>query len=199
MRVTSLQTGGMLDSLFAAAAAPARLGVTFSNGVPTFRLWAPTAKAVALNVYAGADAPLAATVAMTKDAASGVWSYSAPNALWTNQYYYTYNVKVLSRWASNALVDNTVTDPYSLSLNANGKRSFVADLASAALKPGGWDGHAIPKLDHPTDISLYELQVRDFSASDMTSLDGHTAANSWPLRIWNRTACAICARCKRRA
>lgn len=173
VQVTSLQTGGMLDSLFAAAAAPARLGVTFSNGLPTFRLWAPTAKAVALNVYAGPDAPLAATVAMTKDAASGVWSYSAPNALWTNQYYYTYNVKVLSRWASNALVDNTVTDPYSLSLNANGKRSFVADLASAALKPGGWDGHAIPKLDHPTDISLYELQVRDFSASDMTVPAAH--------------------------
>ncbi len=169
VQVTSLQTGGMLDALFAAAAAPAKLGVTFSNGgVPTFRLWAPTAKSVSLNVYADADTSTATTVAMTRDAASGVWSYTAPDALWTNRYYYTYNVAVLSRWASNAIVNNTVTDPYSLSLNANGKRSFVANLASAALKPAGWDGHAIPKLDHPTDISLYELHVRDFSASDMT-------------------------------
>lgn len=174
VQVTSLQTGGMLDSLFAAAAGPARLGLTFDGaGVPTFRLWAPTAKSVALNVYAGADAPGATTIAMTKDAASGVWSYTAPNAAWTNSAYYTYTVNVLSRWAANTLVSNVVTDPYSLSLNANGKRSFVANLDSAALKPAGWDGHAIPKLDHPTDISLYELQVRDFSAGDLTVPAGH--------------------------
>ena len=169
VQVTSLQTNGMLDSLFAGAAANAKLGPSFSAaGVPTFRLWAPTAKSVALNVYADADAAVASTVAMTRDAASGVWSYTAPDASWTNRFYYTYTVNVLSRWASNGIVSNTVTDPYSLSLNANGKRSLVANLDSAALKPAGWDGHEVPKLDHPTDISLYELQVRDFSASDST-------------------------------
>jgi len=174
VQVTSLQSAGMLDALFAQAAAPARLGLSFSNaGVPTFRLWAPTAKSVSLNVYADADTQAATTVAMSRDAASGVWSYTAPNAQWTNSAYYTFNVSVLSRWASNALVSNVVTDPYSLSLNANGKRSFVANLASAALKPAGWDTHPIPKLEHPTDISLYELQVRDFSASDMTVPPAH--------------------------
>ncbi len=41
----TLQTAGMLDSLFAGAAANAKLGVTFDTaGIPTFRLWAPTAK-----------------------------------------------------------------------------------------------------------------------------------------------------------
>jgi pullulanase len=174
VQVTSLQTSGMLDALFAGAAANSRLGATFSAaGVPTFRLWAPTAKSVALNVYAGADAASASSVAMVKDGASGVWSYTAPNAAWTNQAYYTYTVNVLSRWAANEVVSNTVTDPYSLSLNANGQRSFVANLASAALKPAGWDGHDIPKLDHPTDISLYELQVRDFSAADLTVPTAH--------------------------
>jgi pullulanase len=39
-------------------------------------------------------------------------------------------VQVLSRWAGNTLVTNTVTDPYSLSLNANSTRSFVANLDS---------------------------------------------------------------------
>jgi pullulanase/glycogen debranching enzyme len=151
-------------------AADARLGVTFSNaGVPTFRVWAPTAKSVSLNVFADADAP--ACQHRCDDARQRqrrVVVHRAECQLWTNRYYYTYTVNVLSRWASNAIVSNTVTDPYSLSLNANGKRSFVANLASPALKPAGWDDHAIPKLDHPTDISLYELQVRDFSASDMT-------------------------------
>ena len=174
LQVTSLQTNGMLDSLFANAAAGSKLGATFNAaGVPTFRLWAPTAKAVSLNVYAGADTPTASTVAMTKDAASGMWSYTAPDAAWTNRAYYTYTVNVLSRWASNGVVTNVVTDPYSLSLNANGKRTFVANLDSAALKPAGWDAHEIPKLDHPTDISLYELQVRDFSANDLTVPSAH--------------------------
>lgn len=174
VQVTSLQTSGLLDSLFAPAAANAALGATFDRaGVPTFRVWAPTAKSVALNVYPDATATSASTVPMMRDAASGVWRYTAPNAAWTNRAYYTYTVDVLSRWANNTVVSNVVTDPYSLSLNANGQRSFVANLASAALKPPGWDNHPIPRLDHPTDISLYELQVRDFSASDMTVPAAH--------------------------
>lgn len=169
MQVTSLQNAGMLDSLYANAAASAKLGVTFdSASLPTFRVWAPTAKAVALNVHPDADSTTTTTVPMVLDRASGVWSYTAPGAGWTNRAYYTYTVNVLSRWASNTLVSNVVTDPYSLSLNANGKRSFVANLDSAALKPAGWDDQRIPKLDHPTDIALYELHVRDFSISDAT-------------------------------
>jgi len=174
VQVTSLQAAGMLDELFAAKAADARLGVTIgAGGVPTFRLWAPTAKSVSLNVYADANAASASTVAMTRDAANGVWQYTAPSSAWVNRAYYTYTVQVLSRWAGNAIVSNTVTDPYSLSLNANGQRSFVADLDGRALKPDGWDDQRIPKLDHPTDIALYELQVRDFSASDMTVPAAH--------------------------
>jgi pullulanase/glycogen debranching enzyme len=174
MQVTSLQSAGMLDALFAGTAANARLGLTFdSAGVPTFRVWAPTAKSVSLNVYPDADSASSATVAMTRDGASGVWTYTAPDASWTNRFYYTYTVKVLSRWAANSVVTNVVTDPYSLSLNANGKRSFVANLDSPALKPAGWDEQRIPKLDHPSDIALYELHVRDFSISDSTVPSAH--------------------------
>jgi len=168
VQVTSLQMAGMLDSLFAGAV-NAKLGVTFgSNGVPTFRVWAPTAKSVSLNLYPDANAPVATTRAMKLDYSTGVWSYTAPDASWTNRYYYTYNVQVLSRWAGNTIVNNTVTDPYSLSLNANSQRSFIANLDSSALKPHGWEGHPPPKLAHPTDISLYELHIRDFSISDNT-------------------------------
>jgi pullulanase/glycogen debranching enzyme len=190
VQVTSLQTAGMLDDVFAAKAAQAQLGVSFNaQGVPTFRVWAPTAKSVALNVYQDANAAAASTVAMSKDAASGVWAYTAPDAGWTNRAYYTYTVKVLSRWANNGLVTNTVTDPYSLSLNANSTRSFVANLDSPALKPAGWDDQRIPKLDAPTDIALYELHIRDFSAQDTTVPAAHrgkylafTDADANPMR-----------------
>jgi len=174
MQATSLQTAGMLDDLFAANAAQAQLGVNFSAaGVPTFRVWAPTAKSVALNVYASADATSATTVALARDPLSGVWSYTAPDASWTNRAYYTYTVNVLSRWADNKVVSNTVTDPYSVSVSANSARSFVANLDSAEMKPAGWDGQAIPALAAPTDIALYELHIRDFSASDSTVPAAH--------------------------
>lgn len=174
MQATSLQMAGMLDDVFAARAEKAQLGVSFNPaGIPTFRVWAPTAKSVALNVYASPTATGAATVAMTRDAASGVWSYTARDASWTNRAYYTYTVSVLSRWAENKVVSNTVTDPYSLSVSANSTRSFVANLDSPQLKPFGWDGHAVPRLASPTDIALYELHIRDFSASDDTVPAAH--------------------------
>jgi pullulanase/glycogen debranching enzyme len=174
VQVTSLQTAGLLDDLYAAKAAQAQLGVSFDRrGLATFRVWAPTAKSVALNLYAGANAATPATVPMTRDAASGVWSYASTDPQLANRAYYTYTVQVLSRWADNKIVTNTVTDPYSLSLSANSARSFAANLDSPQLKPAGWDDQRIPKLDAPTDIALYELHIRDFSASDATVPAAH--------------------------
>jgi len=174
VQVTSLQTAGLLDDLYAATATQARLGVSFdARGLATFRVWAPTAKSVALNLYTSASAASGTTVPMTRDAASGVWSYTSGDPQLANRAYYTYTVQVLSRWADNRLVTNTVTDPYSLSLSANGARSFAANLDSAQLKPAGWDDQRIPKLDAPTDIALYELHIRDFSASDATVPAAH--------------------------
>jgi pullulanase/glycogen debranching enzyme len=174
VQVTSLQTAGLLDDLYAANAAQAQLGVSFDRrGLATFRVWAPTAKSVALNLYAGANAATPATVPMTRDAASGVWSYASTDPQLANRAYYTYTVQVLSRWADNKIVTNTVTDPYSLSLSANSARSFAANLDSPQLKPAGWDDQRIPKLDAPTDIALYELHIRDFSASDATVPAAH--------------------------
>ncbi len=170
MQANSLQTAGVLDDLYASAAANANLGPSFdANGVPTVRVWAPTAKSVKLNVYTDTST----SVDMVEDSASGVWSYTAPNAAWTNSAYYTFSVNVFSRWADNKFVTNETTDPYSVSVNANGKRSFLANLASSASKPAGWDGHAIAPLAHPTDIAIYELHLRDFSVNDATVPAAH--------------------------
>jgi len=174
VQVTSLQMAGLLDSIYAAAAANSSLGLSFNAaGIPTFRVWAPTAQSVALNVYADPGTTTSIQAAMVKDNATGVWSYTAADSTWTNSAYYTYTVNVLSRWANNAVVKNEVTDPYSLSLSANGVRSFVANLDSRALKPHGWDNQDIPRLDSPTDIVLYELHIRDFSISDQTVPAAH--------------------------
>jgi pullulanase len=174
VQATSLQTANVLDNLYAGAAANTILGPSFdANGVPTIRVWAPSAKSVSLNFYADANTASKTTVSMQEDTASGVWSYTDSNAARTNTAYYTLSVNVLSRWADNKFVSNEVTDPYSVSLNANSKRSFLADLSSSASKPAGWDSHAIPALAHPTDIALYELHMRDFSVSDATVPAAH--------------------------
>ena len=60
------------------------------------------------------------------------------------------------------LLIGQVADPYSRGLAADGERSQVVALGAAELKPDGWDGHASPPLASLSDISLYELHVRDF-------------------------------------
>jgi pullulanase/glycogen debranching enzyme len=159
---TQLQIQGVLDDVYAAAAKPQTLGTAFAaDGTPTFKLWAPTAKSVKLNIVGGA------TIDMVEDTASGVWSATADKAL-ANTNYYTYSVQVFSRNGNNAVVTNTVTDPYAVTLNANGAAAMVADIGNAAFKPAGWDAHAIPALASQADTVLYELHVRDFSANDTT-------------------------------
>ncbi|HEX9982710.1 MAG TPA: pullulanase-type alpha-1,6-glucosidase [Thermoanaerobaculia bacterium] len=159
---TSLQLPGVLDDLYAN---DQPLGVTFSGGIPTLRLWAPTARNVQLRLFAGE----AMTVhAMTRDA-KGVWSVTG-DASWNGRHY-LYDVEVFVRATGN-VEHNVVTDPYSVSLSRNSARSQIVDLASAALKPAGWDATAKPRLDAPEDIALYELHVRDFSANDASVPEG---------------------------
>src|SRR5262249_58746549 len=67
-----------------------------------------------------------------------------------------------------ARAPNLASAPSSVSLARNSRRSQIVDLASADLEPAGWDALVKPPLPAPEDIALYELHVRDFSASDLT-------------------------------
>lgn len=177
---TQLQIGPVLDSLYDASAAGIPLGVSFDavTDAPAFRLWAPTASSVQLNVYASSAAQSPVAVSMAEDPASGVWSYTAPDASWTNTAYYTYSVRVFSRAAPSAagygaVVTNTVSDPYAVTLNADSTRAMVVNLADAAVTPAGWPGALPATRATPTDGVIYELHVRDFSVNDPTVPAGH--------------------------
>jgi len=177
---TQVQIGPVLDSLYGASAAALPLGLSFdaTTDAPTFRLWAPTASGVQLNVYASAAAQTPVSVDMTQDAASGVWGYTAADASWTNSAYYTYSVRVFSRAAPSglgygAVVTNTVSDPYAVTLNGDGTRAMVVNLADAAATPAGWPGALPATSAAPTDSVVYELHVRDFSVNDPTVPAAH--------------------------
>lgn len=161
---TTAQLAGVLDDLFSGAGAATDLGVTIADGKTTFKVWAPTAQQVKLGLYDSATGEGKTLDLMQKDAATGIWSLTLSADL-TGKYY-VFVADVFVRGVG--IVRNRVTDPYSVSLNANSKRSYIADLAAANLKPADWDTTAAPALAAQEDMTIYELSVRDFSANDST-------------------------------
>ncbi|HEX2619069.1 MAG TPA: pullulanase-type alpha-1,6-glucosidase, partial [Phototrophicaceae bacterium] len=102
---------------------------------------------------------------MTRDDVTGVWSVTG-EAGWKGKYY-LFEVQVYVR-TTGKIETNLVTDPYSVSLSMNSKRSQLVDLRDADLKPEGWETLIKPPLNAPEDITIYELHVRDFSINDET-------------------------------
>ncbi|MHC0430912.1 pullulanase-type alpha-1,6-glucosidase [Streptomyces sp. O3] len=162
LTATGVQLAGVLDDLYAGEAAKADLGATFDRkGRPTLRVWAPTAQRVSLHLD-GRRKP----VAMKRDDDSGVWSVRGKKS-WKGKAY-RYAVKV---WAPSVqkVVTNQVTDPYSVALTTDSKRSLVADLGDQRLAPEGWSTLKKPAAVPLTNAQIQELHIRDFSVEDATA------------------------------
>jgi pullulanase len=162
MDATGIQIPGALDDLYPY---DGPLGVTFDSDVPTLRVWAPTAQSVNLILYDTAKATYPNKTSMEWDPKTGVWSVTG-SADWKNKFY-MYEVNVFAP-STGKIETNEVTDPYSLSLSTNSKRSQIVNLEDADLQPQGWDAVQKPALAAPEDIVVYELHIRDFSISDET-------------------------------
>lgn len=167
---TRLQVAGALDDLFAGAAKAAGLGVRVDKTHTAFKLWAPTAQQAAVCTYDSGSSRAAAIMPMRLDATTGIWSASRAAGLSGKYYKYVIDVVV----DGMGVVRNLVTDPYSVSLTTESKRSYIADLASPSLKPAGWDRTPAPgTVKAQTDMVVYELHVRDFSINDSTVSAAH--------------------------
>ncbi|MCZ7574228.1 MAG: pullulanase-type alpha-1,6-glucosidase [Ardenticatenaceae bacterium] len=157
---TGVEIPGVLDDLYTYTGA---LGVVWHGSTPSLKLWAPTAKSVALHLFANATSPVSTTVTMALDPTTGVWSATGDPS-WKNEYY-LYSVVVYAP-STGQVEHNLVTDPYSISLSTNSQRSQIVDLNDSSLKPPGWDTLVKPPFGSPEDIAVYELHVRDFSVND---------------------------------
>ncbi len=157
---TGVQTAWALDDLYATGDP---LGVTWQGNKPTVHLWAPTAQDVKLHL-GNADGSNERTVAMTRDA-KGVWT-AAGDQSWRGLAY-RYEVKVFAP-STGKIETNLVTDPYAVALTLNSTHSVIVDLNDAAQKPAGWEALKKPALRSASDLSFYELHLRDFSAADPT-------------------------------
>ena len=177
LAATHVQLAGALAALYAPAQQLSDLGAQVvkpaasRRGTHTrFVVWAPTAAAVHLCAYGSGPRGAAQLLPMKRDARTGAWRAQLPGA--RLEMAYTFLVDVAVRGAG--LVRNRVTDPYALGLNANSQRSVVADLQAASWQPPQWGLSPRPAaVAAPTDLVIYELHIRDFSAQDASVRPDH--------------------------
>ncbi|WBB67455.1 pullulanase-type alpha-1,6-glucosidase [Micromonospora sp. WMMD812] len=163
LAATGVQIPGVLDDVYARAT-EARLGPTFAGRVPTLSVWAPTARAVSLQLF---DSPTAEprTVAMRRDDRTGVWSVRGSRD-WTGRFY-RYQVQAWQP-AAQKVVTASVTDPYSVALAPDSTHSQLVDLTDPALAPPGWSALRKPAAVPSSRAQISELSVRDFSIADVS-------------------------------
>jgi pullulanase-type alpha-1,6-glucosidase len=162
VEATGVQSPGVID---AAYRYDGPLGVTFKRDIPSLTVWAPTAHAVKLRLFSDSSTEEVEVIPMSLDEETGAWMVTGKPE-WNGQYY-LYEVEVYAP-STGKIETNLVTDPYSFSLSTNSLRSQIINLHDEAYQPEGWDQLKKPKLDAPENIVIYELHVRDFSASDQS-------------------------------
>ncbi len=174
---TGVQAAGVLDDLYAYSG---KLGIVIShphsrheygshvedNGNTDLKIkvWAPTARTMTLRLFlAPKQAISSKTIVMHED--RGVWT-AVLDPHWIG-HYYLLDETVYSP-AKRGIVENIVTDPYSIDLALNGTKSRITDIDADTTKPMGWNEDRAPVLARINDLSIYELHVRDFSIADRT-------------------------------
>ena len=176
---TGVQTWPLLDRLYGRTASrrdgSAPLGVTWVKAdqgrtAPAFALWAPTATRVTLLSWETGDPtgsvplvqgrPLRTPATRRPD---GRWEVGAGVVGAGAQYLWELQVYVP---ATGRMETNVVTDPYSLALTVDSRRSVAVDLAQPDLVPSAWVRTPSPVVVNDSARTIYELHLRDFSAED---------------------------------
>ena len=132
------------------------LGARLTADGTAFTVWAPTAEAVTLRLFAtGSDDEPGARAIAERPMASGprgTWHVEIPE--WLAGVYYDFLV---------AFPDGTVNraaDPWARAAGVNGARSMVVDLART--NPDGWDDDRGPDIPDG-ELVVWETHIGDFS------------------------------------
>lgn len=137
-----------------------RLGASIESGRTVFRVWAPFAQCVRLNIYDDGETGSNYYGGVMTRCERGVWKAELDADL--SGKYYTYTMSY------NGREDAETVDPYAVSGGMNARRGMIADLSSPRLTPYGWaEEHEAYKRSHAlrsyTDAVIWETHVRDFS------------------------------------
>ena len=142
------------------------LGITYSKEKTIFKIWAPTADNVTLNLYTtGSDKEENHKKLMSypmEKCDKGVWSTEIAGDL--NGVFYDYDINVDG-------TINTSADIYAVSCGVNGKRSMVVDLDST--NPEGFENDTYGIKNYDAAV-IYELHIKDFSYDENSGISaGH--------------------------
>lgn len=132
-----------------------QLGAIYTPGKTTFKVWAPTAQNVTLNLFSDGDvnAPCEKNEYPMTKREDGVYVREVLGNL--DGLYYTYTVDLGFR-------QNEVVDIYAVSAGVNGDRGMVVDLSTT--NPKGFERDRIVKSKDKSLIPIiWEVHVRDFS------------------------------------
>ncbi len=140
------------------------LGATYSKSETTFKVWSPLATDVKVRIYSkGTDgedgAQLLSETSMKLVEKYGTWVLTLKGD-YKNKYY-TYVVTVNGK-------TNEAVDPYAKAVGANGNRGMIVDLKST--NPKGWEKDKFDRVAVATDAIIWEVSVRDFSASETSGV-----------------------------
>jgi len=122
------------------------------NGTTVFKIWAPTAQKVELNLFEnGHDSVPFKTQALEKSQ-KGVWQATVNCA---SRTYYTYSI-------TTALGKKETADPYAVAAGVNGNHSMVIDMKET--NPRGFEQDTYKKdISSYSNAVVWEIHVRDFS------------------------------------
>ena len=128
------------------------LGAIINGDKTTFKVWAPTASKVVLNLFtSGHEGSAYKSVDMVKGD-RGVWSYTESCGHGT---YYTYTV-------TTSVGTQEAVDPYAKAAGLNGNRGMIVDLSRT--NPEGWgEDNFATGIKTYSDAVIWEVHVRDFS------------------------------------
>lgn len=129
------------------------LGAIYNKEITTFRVWAPTATEVNVNLYQDGERKVkTATIPMIKGE-QGTWYVVCQGDY--DGVYYTYSITVNQQ-------TNEAVDLYAKAVGVNGICGMVINLSRT--NPKGFCSEQRPRSQIATDAIIYELHIRDFSS-----------------------------------
>ncbi|WP_379128270.1 type I pullulanase [Paenibacillus sp. sgz500958] len=126
------------------------LGLSYSQSVSSFRLWAPTSQEAEVVLYPSWNGEAQRRLPLARDI-RGTWTLTVPEDL--EGLFYTYRVRIGEQW-------NEAVDPYARAVGVNGDRGAIIDMRKT--DPEHWNEDK-PPLEDPVDAVIYELHLRDLS------------------------------------
>lgn len=135
------------------------LGAVYSPKMTRFKVWAPEAESVKLNLYKQGEGDNLIEQHVMKKSVNGTYVFEKQGDC--NGIYYTYTVV-------NHREEQEAVDPYTKAAGVNGQRGMVINLAKTNPQGFELDGYRNP--EHITDAIVYEGSVRDFTMDESSGV-----------------------------